>query len=234
MEPTYRCLIIDDETPAHKALASHIAKYNDLKHCGSAFNGMEALKMLNENSYDIIFLDINMPVISGVELMEMQPNRPLTIITTAYSDFALSAYQNDAIDYLMKPVSFEKFAKAIEKAKTYYSGISLKKGTNAKGKMLSYRINGQMMEMLLDDIIYIESLGNYMKLFSSKTNLPTIIYGSLSGIIAELSVSNFVQVHRSYVVNSNKIQSVISKTLTMCNGEILPVGRKYQILLDSF
>lgn len=234
MEPTYRCLIIDDETPAHKALASHIAKYNDLKHCGSAFNGMEALKMLNENSYDIIFLDINMPVISGVELMEMQPNRPLTIITTAYSDFALSAYQNDAIDYLMKPVSFEKFAKAIEKAKTYYSGISLKKGTNAKGKMLSYRMNGQMMEMLLDDIIYIESLGNYMKLFSSKTSLPIIIYGSLSGITAELSVSNFVQVHRSYVVNSNKIQSVISKTLTMSNGEVLPVGRKYQILLDNF
>lgn len=234
MEPTYRCLIIDDETPAHKALASHIAKYDDLEHSGSAFNGMEALKMLNENSYDIIFLDINMPVISGVELMEMQPNRPLTIITTAYSDFALSAYQNDAIDYLMKPISFEKFAKAIEKAKTYYSGISLKKGTNAKGKMLSYRMNGQMMEMLLDDIIYIESLGNYMKLFSSKANLPIIIYGSLSSITAELSVSNFVQVHRSYVVNSNKIQSVISKTLTMSNGEMLPVGRKYQILLDSF
>ncbi len=234
MEPTYRCLIIDDETPAHKALASHIAKYDDLEHSGSAFNGMEALKMLNENSYDIIFLDINMPVISGVELMEMQPNRPLTIITTAYSDFALSAYQNDAIDYLMKPIFFEKFAKAIEKAKTYYSGISLKKGTNAKGKMLSYRMNGQMMEMLLDDIIYIESLGNYMKLFSSKANLPIIIYGSLSSITAELSVSNFVQVHRSYVVNSNKIQSVISKTLTMSNGEMLPVGRKYQILLDSF
>jgi two-component system LytT family response regulator len=234
MEPTYRCLIIDDETPAHKALASHIAKYDDLEHSGSAFNGMEALKMLNENSYDIIFLDINMPVISGVELMEMQPNRPLTIITTAYSDFALSAYQNDAIDYLMKPISFEKFAKAIEKAKTYYSGISLKKGTNAKGKMLSYRMNGQMMEMLLDDIIYIESLGNYMKLFSSKANLPIIIYGSLSSITTELSVSNFVQVHRSYVVNSNKIQSVTSKTLTMSNGEMLPVGRKYQILLDSF
>lgn len=234
MEFTYRCLIIDDETPAHKALASHIAKYDDLEHSGSAFNGMEALKMLNENSYDIIFLDINMPVFSGVDLMEMQPNRPLTIITTAYSDFALSAYQNDAIDYLLKPISFEKFSKAIEKAKTYYSGISLKKGTNAKGKILSFRINGQMEEMLLDDIIYIESLGNYMKLFSSKANLPIIIYGSLSSITAELSVPNFVQVHRSYVVNSNKIQSFASKTLTMSNGESLPVGRKYQILLDSF
>lgn len=234
MDLTYRCLIIDDETPAHKALASHIAKYDDLEYSGSAFNGMEALKMLNENSYDIIFLDINMPVISGVELMETQPNRPLTIVTTAYSDFALSAYQNDAIDYLLKPISFEKFTKAIEKAKTYYSGISLKKEDGVKEKMLSYRINGQVKEMLLDDIIYIESLGNYMKLFISKVNLPIIIYGSLSNITAELNGVNFVQVHRSYVVNSNKIKSFTLKTLTMSNGENLPVGRKYQILLDSF
>ena len=234
MELTYRCLIIDDETPAHKALASHIAKYDDLEHSGSAFNGMEALKMLNENCYDIIFLDINMPVISGVELMEMQPNRPLTIVTTAYSDFALSAYQNDAIDYLMKPISFDKFSKAIEKAKTFYSGISLKKESNAKGKMLSYRVNGRITEILLDDIIYIESLGNYMKLFSSKVNLPIIIYGSLLNITAELNIADFVQIHRSYVVNTNKIKSYTSKTVTMHNGEILPVGRKFQILLDSF
>lgn len=234
MELTYRCLIIDDETPAHKALASHIAKYDDLEHSGSAFNGMEALKLLNENKYDIIFLDINMPVISGVELMEMQPNRPLTIVTTAYSDFALSAYQNDAIDYLLKPISFEKFAKAIEKAKTYYSGVNFKKEDNVKEKMFSYRVNGQIIEILLDDIIYIESLGNYMKLFISKANLPIIIYGSLSSIINELGSDFFVQVHRSYVVNCNKIKSFISKTLIMSNGEILPVGRKYQILLDSF
>lgn len=234
MELTYRCLIIDDETPAHKALASHIAKYDDLEHSGSAFNGMEALKMLNENCYDVIFLDINMPVISGVELMEMQPNRPLTIVTTAYSDFALSAYQNDAIDYLMKPISFDKFSKAIEKAKTFYSGISLKKESKAKGKMLSYRVNGRTTEILLDDIIYIESLGNYMKLFSSKVNLPIIIYGSLLNITAELNVADFVQIHRSYVVNTNKIKSYTSKTVTMHNGEILPVGRKFQILLDSF
>lgn len=234
MELTYRCLIIDDETPAHKALVSHIAKCDNLEHSGSAFNGMEALKLLNENKYDIIFLDINMPVISGVELMEMQPNRPLTIVTTAYSDFALSAYQNDAIDYLLKPISFEKFAKAIEKAKTYYSGVSLKKEDNSKGKTLSYRANGQLKEILLDDIIYIESLGNYMKLFSSKTNLPIIIYGSLSSITNELDAGIFVQVHRSYVINCNKIKSFVSKTLIMNNGEILPVGRKYQILLDSF
>lgn len=231
---TYRCLIIDDETPAHKALASHIAKCDDLEHSGSAFSGMEAVKMLNENKYDIIFLDINMPVISGIELMELQPNRPITIVTTAYSDFALSAYQNDAIDYLLKPISFEKFSKAIEKAKTFYSGKNLKKGNTANERTLSYRANGQMIETLLSDILYIESLGNYMKLHSKKLKSPLIIYGSLSNIADEINSNEFIQVHRSYIVNTREISSKTLKTLTMSNGEIIPVGRKYQILLDSF
>ena len=232
MEFTYRCLIIDDETPAHKALKSHISKYDGLEHSGSAFNGIEALKMLNENSYDIIFLDINMPIISGVELMEMQPNRPITIVTTAYSDFALSAYQNDAVDYLLKPISFEKFSKAIEKAKTYYSGINSKKEENTKGETLSYRMNGQLMETSLQDIIYLESLGNYIKLYSTKENLPIIIYGSLSSITTELDKNQFLQVHRSYIVNTKKIKTTTPKSVTMSNDEIIPVGRKYQILLN--
>ncbi|MEA9413983.1 response regulator transcription factor [Flavobacterium sp. PL02] len=229
---TYRCLIIDDETPAHKALASHIAKYEDLEHSGSAFSGMEALKMLNENTYDIIFLDINMPVISGVELMELQPNRPLTIVTTAYSDFALSAYENDAIDYLLKPISIEKFAKAITKAKAYFLGKKNKNDTSVKD-VLSYRVNGQMTDILLKDIIYIESLGNYMKLFSNKLDIPIIIYGSLSSIATDIDNVNFIQIHRSFIVNTKAIQALTSRTLTMSNSEVLPIGRKYQILVDN-
>ncbi|OUL62943.1 LytTR family DNA-binding domain-containing protein [Flavobacterium sp. AJR] len=229
---TYRCLIIDDETPAHKALASHIAKYEDLEHSGSAFSGMEALKMLNENTYDIIFLDINMPVISGVELMELQPNRPLTIVTTAYSDFALSAYENDAIDYLLKPISIEKFAKAITKAKAYFLGKKNKNNNSVKD-VLFYRVNGQMTDILLKDIIYIESLGNYMKIFSNKLDMPIIIYGSLSSIATDIDSVNFIQIHRSFIVNTKAIQALTSRTLTMSNGEVLPIGRKYQILVDN-
>jgi two-component system LytT family response regulator len=234
MGTTYRCLIIDDETPAHKALASHIAKFDELEHAGSAFSAMEAMKMLKENVYDIIFLDINMPVLSGVELMELQPNRPITIVTTAYSDYALSAYQNDAIDYLLKPISLEKFAKAIEKATTFFLGNTLKSEASTKGKVLSYRSNGQMEQLLLSEIIYIESLGNYMKLYSVKLNLPIIIYGALFSIVSELDSADFMQVHRSYVINLNQINSVAPKTVTMTNGDIIPVGRKYKILLDRF
>ncbi|SFD09799.1 LytR/AlgR family response regulator transcription factor [Flavobacterium phragmitis] len=233
MALTYRCLIIDDESPAHKALISHISKFDELEHSGSAFNGMEAIKLLNENQYDIIFLDINMPVISGVELMELQPNRPLTIVTTAYTDFALSAYQNDAIDYLMKPISLDNFSKAIEKAKTYHSGNTLKKENNNTEKTFSYRSNGQTIETPLSDILYIESLGNYMKLYHGKLKSPIIIYGSLASISSEIDCSHFVQVHRSFIVNTTKITTVTFKNLTMANGYIVPVGRKYQILLDG-
>lgn len=233
MALTYRCLIVDDESPAHKALISHISKFDELEHSGSAFNGMEAIKLLNENQYDIIFLDINMPVISGVELMELQPKRPITIVTTAYSDFALSAYQNDAIDYLMKPISFDKFSKAIEKAKTYHSGNNLKKENTTDEKVLSYRSNGQVIETPLSDILYIESLGNYMKLYNCKLKSPIVIYGSLASISAEIDCAHFVQVHRSYIVNTNKISAVTTKNLTMSNGDTIPVGRKYQILLNN-
>lgn len=233
MALTYRCLIIDDESPAHKALISHISKFDELEHSGSAFNGMEAIKLLNENQYDIIFLDINMPVISGVELMELQPNRPITIVTTAYSDFALSAYQNDAIDYLLKPISFDKFSKAIEKAKTYHSGNNLKKENSDDEKVLSYRSNGQIIETPLSDILYIESLGNYMKLYNCKLKSPIVIYGSLASISAEIDCSHFLQVHRSYIVNTTKISAFTAKNLTMSNGDTIPVGRKYQILLNN-
>ena len=171
MALTYRCLIVDDESPAHKALASHISKFDELEHSGSAYNGMEAIKMLNENTYDIIFLDINMPLISGVELMELQPKRPLTIVTTAYSDFALSAYTNDAIDYLLKPISLEKFSKAIEKAKAYYIGYALEKQNATEEKFISYRSDGEVVKIRVNDIIYVESMGNYMKLFCHKLNL---------------------------------------------------------------
>lgn len=233
MGTTYRCLIVDDETPAHKALISHISKLDDLEHSGSAYSGAEALKMLNENKYDIIFLDINMPVLSGVEVMELQPNRPLTIVTTAYSDFALSAYNNDAVDYLLKPISFEKFNKAVEKAKAYYAGYALEKQHTNEEKFISYRSNGEIAKIAVNDIMYVESIGNYMKLFCHKLKSPHIVYGSLLGIAQDIASPDFVQVHRSFIVNKAYISAVEQEKIVLANSIELPVGRKYKILLSG-
>jgi two-component system LytT family response regulator len=233
MGTTYRCLIIDDETPAHKALISHISKFDDLEYSGSAYNGKEALRMLNENQYDIIFLDINMPLISGVELMELQPNRPLTIVTTAYTDFALSAYQNDAIDYLLKPISLEKFSKAVDKAKGYFMGYKIGKETDPKDRFLTCRLNGVINKIDLNEILYIDSIGNYMKVHTKKTKSPYVIYGTLAGIISDIGSQDFVQVHRSYIANVAMIKSINQNSITLVDSVEIPVGRKYKILLSN-
>lgn len=233
MGTSYKCLIIDDETPAHKALISHLSKFEDLEYSGSAYNGKEALRMLNENQYDIIFLDINMPVISGVELMELQPNRPLTIVTTAYTDFALPAFQNDAIDYLLKPISLEKFTKAIEKAKRYYTGFEIGKENETKERFLTYRINGELTSIALNEILYIESIGNYLKVHCKKMRIPFIVYGTLMSILEDIGNKDFLQVHRSFIVNSTTITTIGQNKIILSNRVEIPVGRTFKILLSN-
>lgn len=228
----YRCLIIDDETPAHKALISHISKFDDLEYAGSAYSGIEALRLLNENPYDIIFLDINMPVISGVELMEIQPVRPLTIVTTAYSDYALAAYENDAVDYLLKPISPEKFSKAIEKARAYYS-YNFEKENISKETLFSCRVNGEIIQVPIHEIVYFESFGNYMKLYRNKVKIPVVLHGSLVGILEDLKNTSFLQIHRTYIVNRDYIKSINGNSVKLMNDTQLPVGRKYKLALGN-
>ncbi len=174
-----------------------------------------------------------MPVITGVEVMELQPNRPITIVTTAYSDFALSAFQNDAVDYLLKPISFEKFSKAIEKARAYYIGSTAKNDKTPANNILLCKVNGEATEISLSDIIYIESDGNYLKIYREKSKFPTIIYGTLLNISADIKNADFIQVHRTYIVNKAFIKTVRQVSLTLLNDIELPIGRKYRILLSG-
>ncbi|OXA70462.1 DNA-binding response regulator [Flavobacterium aquidurense] len=227
----YRCLIIDDESPAHRALASHISKFDFLEHTASAFSGKQALQMLNEFQYDVIFLDINMPVISGIDIMELQPNRPLTIVTTAYSDYALTAYKQQAIDYLLKPISLEDFTKAIEKLKAYYTGYELVRKKKSKSKRLTFKFNGELKEVSLDKVICIESIGHYLKLYLEDNKIPVVIYGTLQNVLSELDDADFIRVHRSYIVNTKKIRCQKQNVLFLLNDKEVPVGRKYKILL---
>ncbi|MCD0456403.1 response regulator transcription factor [Chryseobacterium sp. LC2016-27] len=233
MGTIYRCLIIDDETPAHKALASHLSHFDDLEHTASVYSGMEALKILNEQRFDIIFLDINMPVISGIQIMELQPNRPLTIITTAYSDFAVTAYKNNVIDYLIKPIAFDDFKNAIEKVKIYYSGYdALKRKSTNKTTSISYSKNGENIEIAINQIMYIESMGNYIKVHTTKNKVPIVIYKTLLNILNETSNTELLQIHRSYIVNKSYISSLSQNNIILLNTTELPVGRKYKILLN--
>ena len=176
-----------------------------------------------------------MPVMTGVELMELQPKRPLTIITTAYSDFALTAFKQDAIDYLLKPISLQDFAKAIEKLKVYSTGYKLAEemANVNKNRSLSLKVDGVIKSFALVDIICIESFGHYFKLHLDNNKKTFVVYGTLLNLVKEIENSSFIRVHRSYIVNSGKIANYKENLLTLTNNMIVPVGRKYKILLDK-
>jgi len=225
---TYKCLIADDEVPAHLVIKSHIEKTPGLEFWASALNGKEALHLLQQQNFDIVFLDINMPLVTGIELMQQLPVRPATIITTAYSDYALDAYRHDAVDYLVKPVSLANFTKAIAKAKIF---CDAKRELPSK-KTLTLKTSKEEFEVAAADVTCIESYGNYLKIYLANKQMPVVVYGALSAIANELDAS-FVRVHKSYIINSTQIQSIDGATIKLVSGMKIPVGRKYQILLNG-
>jgi len=226
----YSCLIVDDEKPAHQVLMSHINQCDDLECVGTAFSGKEALAFLQKNEVDILLLDINMPLISGLEFLDMLPVKPVTIITTAYSDFALESYEKDAVDYLLKPISFGKFLKAIEKAKIFCK--NRKESTDVvQDNVLKIKEDGMEVLIEVDDILFIESAGNYIKIFVEHRSKSYFVYGSLISIKTELP-DYFIQVHRSFIVNRKQIVKKELGKVTLHSTIEVPVGRKYQILVE--
>lgn len=226
MEPI-KCLIVDDDKPAHLVLKSHISNTKELKFTSSVYNGKDAYNSIREYQYDLIFLDIDMPLITGIELMRKLIHRPPVIITTAYSDFAFEAYQNDAVDYLLKPISYPRFLKAIEKAKHF---IVTKK--DSESKMLSIKHNGDEMELELDSIIYIQSIGNYIKIILINNKRPLIVYQSLKSFYETVSKKKFIQVHKSFIINISFINRV-EKEYVILEDNNIPIGRKYGVLLKN-
>ncbi|MDM1046569.1 response regulator transcription factor [Myroides sp. 1354] len=230
MGTKYKCLIVDDEKPAHQVLTSHINQCEDLECVGNAFSGKEALLFLQKNEVDILLLDINMPLISGLEFLDMLAVKPITIITTAYSDFALESYEKDAVDYLLKPISFGKFLKAIEKAKIFCK--DRRESTDVvKDNVLKIREDGMDILLDMDEILFIESAGNYIKIYVENRSKSYFVYGSLISIKTELP-DYFIQVHRSFIVNRKHIVKKELGKVTLLAAIEVPVGRKYQILIE--
>jgi two-component system LytT family response regulator len=227
MGVTYKCLIVDDEKPAHLVLKSHIDSCRELEFIASAYNGKEAIEIIKQLQIDIIFLDIQMPLLNGIEVLEQLTEKPAIILTTAFSNFAFEAYQHDAIDYLLKPIHFSRFCKAIKKAKIYTD-----KFKNYACNTLEVKTNGNIINLKHNEIIYIQSIGNYVKIYTS-TNTSTLLgYYSLKNLLNILPSNLFLQTHKSYIVNQNFVQTIDSHQITLTNRTIIPVGRKYKILFE--
>lgn len=228
MEPIYHCLIVDDEKPAHLVLRAHIDRCPNLVWCQSTYNGEEALQYLAQNPVEVVFLDVQMPLVTGIELLAMLPTPPAVVMTTAYTEFAFSAYQYDAVDYLQKPITYQRFLQAIEKIKKYSRNhLNLSKPPAE----LTFRVNGEVVVIQSSDIMYAEAWGNYIKIYLTGQQQRLVVYESLATLLTKLDPAKFVQVHRSYLINREYLTQVTPNWLLLKGGQQVPVGRKFQILL---
>jgi len=230
-----RCLLIDDEPPALKILASYISNINGLEIVGQCKNALEALDVLNQHTVDVIFLDIKMPKILGTEFLKNLSHPPKVIFVTAYRDYAVEGYELDAVDYLVKPVSFERFFKAITKLNRMMGKETISASVDYKSNPEAFvylKVDKDMKKIFVNDIVYIESWKDYIKLFLvNGKNL--IVKQTITAMENLLSEHKFMRVHRSYMVSINKISGYNGISVQLETKEI-PIGRLYkQVVMEK-
>jgi len=228
-----RCLLIDDEPPALKVLTNYISNINGLEIVGQCKNAIEALNILHEKTVDVIFLDIKMPKILGTEFLKSLSHPPKVIFVTAYRDYAVEGYELDAVDYLVKPVSFERFIKAISKVNRLMGRESLTASTDKQisEPFVYLKVDRDMKKVFLNEILYIESWKDYVKLFLSNGK-TLLVKQSISSMETLLSDHKFLRVHRSYMVSLNKISGYNGISVQLESTDI-PIGRLYkQMVMD--
>lgn len=223
MKEAKKCIIVDDEPAAHYVLANYIKQNPQLELVFQGYNGIEAMNYLRENTVDLMFLDINMPEISGMELLKILPTHPKTILTTAYSEFALESYDYGVIDYLLKPIYFPRFLKAIDR---FFSTENVKtKEEEIAINAVSVKVDGYFIEIELDQLLFAQSFGNYVKLHTTKrTYLASITTTEFEKCLPE---KNFMRIHKSYIVALDKIDST-EKDFVIIKNEKLPIGITYK------
>lgn len=227
MNAPKKCIIVDDEPAAHYVLINYLSQNPQLELTHQCYNGIETLNVLRNNWVDLMFLDIDMPEITGLELLQTLKTTPRTILTTAYSEFALESYEYGVIDYLLKPIYYPRFVKSIER---FMSLDLVEKPDNSIGT-IAVKVDGVIMELAIEEILYAQSYGNYVKIFmSSKSYLVSITTNQLEHLLPQ---DYFVRVHKSYIVAVKKIERV-ERDHIILNNEKIPVGITYRRNLSRF
>lgn len=224
---TVKCLIIDDEPLAIEAIEDYILKLEGFKVVGRCQDALEAFTLIKREKPDLIFLDIEMPELSGIEFIKALKNPPGIILTTAYREYAADAFDMDVIDYLLKPIGFERFMRAIDRFYENHNNQNehTQMVTVSDDKFLAVYTNGRTHKIELDKIMYIESLGDYLKIHLTEGKLTT--RESISSIGQKLPETMFLRIHRSYIVSLPKIDSYTSTSIQI-GEDTLSVSRKYR------
>lgn len=222
-----RYLIIDDESIAHEIIESYcdkLAGMQLMKHCYDAF---EALEYLRQNPVDLIFLDLNMPKLKGFDFLRTLPHLPKVIVTTAYQEYALEGYELEVSDYLLKPFSFERFLKAVNKATQVKenASTSVPPASQSKKEFAFFYSDKRHVQVRLDAILYVEAAGNYAKVIMSDGHL--LVREKISDILRELPSEHFLQVHKSFLVAKGHISSIEGNRIFIGESAI-PIGSLYK------
>lgn len=226
-----RCVIVEDEAIARQILDKYLAELSDFELLASFDNPVLAQSYLRENPVDLLFLDIEMPGLNGLSLLRSLAVPPKVIITTAYREYALEGYDLNAVDYLLKPISFERFQAALHKLfelKAFAPKIA--PSTEATPAFLYFKSGNKWVQVFLDEILYIEGLSNYVKIVGTKGT--TVVYQKMSYLEEKLPNRLFLRIHKSYIVGLNKIKALYSNELEV-DGKLLPVGEKYRPLIKA-
>ncbi|EAZ80900.1 LytR/AlgR family response regulator transcription factor [Algoriphagus machipongonensis] len=220
-------VILDDEPIAHRIIEGYCENFSFLAKAGNFYNGFEALEYFRSNQVDLIFLDINMPKLTGFELLKSLPNPPKVIVTSAHQEFALQGYELDIADYLLKPFSLDRFIKAINKVCSSNAPASKKED---EPERIFLKSDKKHIQLELQDILYVEALGNYCKVFHQSGML--ICPEKISELEEKLAKGKFLRVHKSYLVNTAKIQTIEGNRIKIDRNEI-PIGQTYRAELNK-
>jgi len=228
LERKISCLAVDDEPPALDVIKKYISGVQSLELVGTCSDAIEALNFIRSRSVDLIFLDIQMPQILGTDFLRTLKNPPKIIFTTAFRKFAIEGFELDAVDYLLKPISFERFLKAVNKVMdvSFNGTFSLEQEAPIKKEQhIYFRSDRKMVKVLFSDIIYIESLKDYIKVVGISGSLIT--KQSISSIEETLPKDMFLRIHRSFIIALNKIESYSNELVWLGKTE-LPISRMYR------
>lgn len=225
-----KCVVIDDEPLARECVVGYVSQVDFLELAGEGNNPLELAKMMEAQDVDLVFLDIQTPVINGIDFLKIAKNPPLAVITTAYPSYALEGYQLDVVDYLLKPITFGRFLKAANKAKDYQAIRSTQAATEGAETVTQpdhffIKCDSKFERIYFDDILYVQALQNYVTIFTTKGKFITLLY--LKTVEENLEAKSFLRVHKSFIVSIPKIQAIENNEIIIDQFRI-PISRSYR------
>lgn len=216
------CIIVDDEEMATRVIESHLELVEDIEIVGIYHSGVEAFQALDKTKVDVMFLDIQMPKLTGISMLKMLNKKPLTVLTTAHRDYAIEGFDLDVVDYLLKPISLDRFLQTISKIRRYVTE------PNSEDEVQPYifiKADRQYHKLFFNDIWCVEAIKNHIRIRTPETNFISLM--TLTEFESKLPADQFIRVHRSYLINRKEVTAFNAQSITI-HDKVIPIGRSYK------